>query len=237
MSLFDEIETNGYAILPRFIERGLAHSLIADIEALTRESDSIHRRGEKRAAYAIRNLLTEVQSVHYLSDGGACLGAASEALGAPAWPVRGILFDKTPEANWKVRWHQDCAVPLREKIETPGFSGWSVKDGVVHAEAPAYVLEQMVAIRIHLDDCGASNGPLRVLPGTHRDGVLSRERIIELSESRRATDLCVKMGDAILMKPLLLHASAQAEAPAHRRVIHIEYSSGVLPMGLEWHNI
>jgi ectoine hydroxylase-related dioxygenase (phytanoyl-CoA dioxygenase family) len=234
VSLFDEIETNGYAILPRFIEREAAQSLVTDIERLTHENESIHRRGRNKATYAIRNLLNEVESVRALAQGGACLNATSDALNATAFPVRGILFDKTPEANWKVRWHQDCAVPLREKIETPGFSGWSVKDGVIHAEAPASVLEKMVAIRIHLDDCGASNGPLRVLPGTHRDGVLSREKIIELSESQTAKDLCVGVGDAILMKPLLLHASAPAESPAHRRVIHIEYSCGGLPEGLRW---
>lgn len=37
------------------------------------------------------------------------------------------------------------------------------------------------------------------------------------------------------MRPLLLHASSPALAPAHRRVLHLEYAAAPLPPGLEWH--
>src|ERR1700680_406909 len=45
----------------------------------------------------------------------------------------------------------------------------AVKDGVVYAHAPASVLRQVLALRIHLDDSTSHNGPLRVLPGTHTE--------------------------------------------------------------------
>ena len=232
MALHAEIETDGFGIVPQLIDRGLAHHLIAEIETLDRNNAAIRRRGQNKATYAIRNLLTEIRDVQDLADGHACLSVVAEALGKTGYPVRGILLDKMPEANWKVCWHQDCAIPLQKKIETEGFAGWSQKAGVIHAEAPASVLEEMVTLRIHLDDCGLSNGPLRVIPGSHREGVIPRERIAEWAESRKALDLCVSMGDAILMKPLLLHASAPAVSPEHRRVIHIEYAACLLPNGL-----
>ncbi len=37
------------------------------------------------------------------------------------------------------------------------------------------------------------------------------------------------------MRPLLLHASSPATAPAHRRVVHLEFAPAPLSGGLEWH--
>jgi hypothetical protein len=42
-------------------------------------------------------------------------------------------------------------------------------------------------------------------------------------------------GDAILMRPLLLHASSAAVVPTSRQVIHIEYAAEDLPDGMEWY--
>jgi len=72
----------------------------------------------------------------------------------------------------------------------------------------------MLAVRIHLDRADSSNGGLRVLPGTHRMGRLS--------------------GEALLMRPLLLHASSRAVDPRARRVIPIEYGNCDLDGGLAW---
>ncbi len=41
--------------------------------------------------------------------------------------TKAIFFDKTPEANWYVTWHQDTVIQVTEKIETEGFSGWTRK--------------------------------------------------------------------------------------------------------------
>ena len=36
-------------------------------------------------------------------------------------PFRATLFDKSPQANWLVVWHQDTALPLRRRLD---ISGW-----------------------------------------------------------------------------------------------------------------
>ena len=46
-----------------------------------------------------------------------------------------------------------------------------VGQGRGHTRATAGdVLERMLTIRLHLDDCDAGNGPLRVMPGSHELG-------------------------------------------------------------------
>lgn len=150
-------------------------------------------------------------------------------------PVRGIYFDKSPEANWLVPWHQDLTVAVRERVDVPGFGPWSFKDGLPHVHAPVEFLQQMLTVRLHLDDTDATNGALRVLPGSHRMGRLPADRIQAL-RARQPEYLCaVSAGDAMLMRPLLLHASGRSTSPRRRRVLHIEYAGCALPAGLQCH--
>jgi ectoine hydroxylase-related dioxygenase (phytanoyl-CoA dioxygenase family) len=99
-----------------------------------------------------------------------------------------------------------------------------VKAGVLYAHAPAWALEQVVALRVSLDDSTVSNGPLRVLPGTHLDGVLSEERIEAFSRATTAVDCTAAAGGVIAMRPLTVHASSKSVSGQPRRVLHIEYA-------------
>lgn len=153
--------------------------------------------------------------------------------GAPR-PVRAIWFNKSAEANWLVAWHQDLAIAVRERIETPGFEAWSVKEGVPHVQPPAAVLERMLTVRIHLDDADERNGALRVIAGSHRLGRLDAEQIANLREERGETLCAAAAGDALLMRPLLLHASGRSTNDRPRRVLHLEYAGEDLPGGLGW---
>lgn len=226
------VTAHGYAILPNQLTPETLDALIAALGELDRTDGAVRRRGESRATYAIRNLLTLVPEVQRLAASAPILEIAQNVLGHGAFPVRGLLFDKTPEANWRVGWHQDTAVPLRTQRDVADFSGWSMKAGVLHADAPADVLDRMLAIRVHLDDCGAANAPLQVLSGSHRFGRI--EYTADALKNCPAQTLTVQRGDLILMKPLTLHASLPSASPGHRRVIHLEYAHGPLPGGLEW---
>lgn len=160
------------------------------------------------------------------------VGLAEQLVGPGAAPRRAILFDKTPGVNWNLGWHQDTKIPVRSVCrELEGYSAWSEKEGVVHVLPPPQVLEKCVALRLHLDDCSAANGALKVIPGSHLNGVRSDVNKAELKEQ---VTLEAMAGDLIWMRPLVLHASSKSESPHHRRVIHIEYSSATLPQGLEW---
>ena len=150
---------------------------------------------------------------------------ARSFLGPAAFPFRATLFDKSGQSNWLVVWHQDTALPLREKHETRGWGPWSVKDGIHYAHAPANTLEQIVAIRVHLDDSTTDNGPLRVLPGTHNRGLLTDDEIHQLSLEIEPDECHIELGGLVLMCPLIVHASSKAKSHQSRRVLHIEYAA------------
>lgn len=151
-------------------------------------------------------------------------------------PVRAIYFDKSPDANWFVAWHQDVTIALREQADVPGFGPWSVKDGIPHVQPPVELLEQMLTIRLHLDEADESNGGLRVIPGSHRFGRFNSERIQELLVTEPEHLCRAQAGDALLMRPLILHASSRSTNPRHRRILHIEYAGFELPPELNWHD-
>jgi ectoine hydroxylase-related dioxygenase (phytanoyl-CoA dioxygenase family) len=159
------------------------------------------------------------------------LAIARRWLGPDVHPYRATLSDKSPEANWLVVWHQDTALPLHRKVDVPGWGPWSEKAGVLYAHAPASALEAVVALRLHLDDSHADNGPLRVLPGSHERGVLSDEALRELAHDAQAEECLVGRGGIVVMKPLLVHASSKSSSPAPRKVLHIEYAKSLLQEG------
>jgi ectoine hydroxylase-related dioxygenase (phytanoyl-CoA dioxygenase family) len=156
------------------------------------------------------------------------MAMAQEILGRAALPFRATLFDKSPTSNWLVVWHQDTALPLCERREVPGWGPWSIKDGVNYAHAPASALEQVLALRLHLDDSIAENGPLRVLPGTHSLGVLSDEALRDLSTQIEAIDCTVPRGGILAMRPLVVHSSSKSQSNVPRRVLHMEYAASLV---------
>lgn len=149
---------------------------------------------------------------------------AEMLLGERAVPVRAILFEKTPDANWLVPWHQDVTLAAPEKLDLHGFSNWTCKDGMWHVQPPVEILSRMVAIRQHLDDCTGADGPLRVIPGSHRQGKLSDAEVQKFSQSSPKS-LVVNAGQVIAMHPLTIHSSPESTGRSRRRVLHIEYCS------------
>jgi hypothetical protein len=224
-------DASGYAIIPAVLSAAEVSELASSlIEA--GEGDTARRRGE---VYAIRNLLDAAPDIRRLCDRQVVRRLAENALGPECFPVQATLLDKIAEANWKVPWHQDLYIPVKKQIDVSGFCGWSEKAGVVHVKPPAEILDATVGIRLHLDECGEANGPLRVIPGSHRGGELNSDAIRDC-EKKMAPVIClVSLGGALLLKPLLLHASSPSQTPAHRRVIHLLFATGKLPGGLEWH--
>jgi Phytanoyl-CoA dioxygenase (PhyH) len=184
----------------------------------------------RRTRAGLRGVLAR-PSVRAMAD--ALAGLAGSALSGPAFPFRATLFDKSAQANWLVSWHQDTVLPVVARLDAPGWGPWTTKAGVLHAIAPAPALERVIALRIHLDDSTADNGPLRVLPGSHGHGVLSDAAIDRRVASFAPVTCLAERGDVLLMRPLLLHASSKGTSAAPRRVLHVEYATDrTLPGGL-----
>ena len=212
-----QVESDGYALVPHCVSDDTLRVLEAALNA--------DRHG-------VRNLLSN-EVVRTIAGSDEVRRPVESVLGAECFAVRGIFFNKNPSANWKVSWHQDCVIAVREKLDIEGWGPWSSKAGVIHVRPALEVLRQMLALRIHLDDCGDDNGPLRVIPGSHRDGILSDAEIQGRSKER-AVACAVGRRDGILMRPLILHSSPPAIRPSNRRVVHLEFAATELPHDALW---
>lgn len=228
-----DLERDGYVIVPSVIPPTHVAALIDAVESFEADHAAVREKGG--STYAVRRLCEMIPAVRALSESPAIRGLVEPVLGASARVVRSLLFDKNPGANWKVPWHQDLTIAVKARRDVPGFGPWSVKAGVTHVQPPAEVLERMLTIRLHLDDCGVDNGPLRVIPGSHTLGAIDPAAIPDVRRRLPEFTCTVPAGGAVLMRPLLLHASSPAERPGHRRVIHLEFAAAELPGGLEWH--
>jgi ectoine hydroxylase-related dioxygenase (phytanoyl-CoA dioxygenase family) len=144
------------------------------------------------------------------------------------------LFDKSPEKNWLVALHQDLSIPVKHRVQSSECSGWSEKEGPLYVQPPVSVLEQLVAVRIHIDDCPEESGALRVVAKSHLEGRLSRDRAEALRLEHGETAVPVDRGGALVMRPLILHASSKATSLSQRRVLHFVFGPPRLPLGLEW---
>ncbi len=133
--------------------------LLSPFEVSSLASDTLADPGRSRAG--ARHLMANPAAAA-VAHNSRLLALAREWLGPTAVPYRATLFDKSPTANWLVAWHQDTALPLKARADVPGWGPWSNKAGVLYAHAPAPALENVVALRIHLDDSTHANGPLRV---------------------------------------------------------------------------
>jgi len=215
-----QVKEQGFAVVPGILDESEQQRLI---DALGPVSGA-GKRG-----------VLNIPIVKQLASSSRILDVIRPHLPSEPRPVRSVYFDKSPNSNWLVAWHQDLTLAVRARIHVEGFVPWSTKDGAPHVQPPIELLEQMLTIRLHLDRCDESNGALRVLPGSHLLGRLSSERIQELREQRASLVCSAFAGDALLMRPLLLHASSRSQSNRHRRVLHIEYAAFSLPEPLQWH--
>lgn len=170
----------------------------------------------------------------WLGPGGTIHKIVADWLGPVADPVRAILFDKNPAANWALGWHQDRTIAVASHAEVEGFQHWNKKDGVDHVEPPFDLIERMLTVRIHLDPVSADNAPLLISPGTHR---LGRIREVELEDAveRHGSFACLAdAGDVWVYRTAIVHASKRASAPHRRRVLQVDYSADELPGPLRW---
>ena len=227
------IEHDGYA----FFEHVFTPTEVGElVEALGHSFDIDDESVRSRAGvpYAARNVLDSCPELARLWRHPLLVRLVHEVLGPHAGLVRALYLDKSPEVSWAVPWHKDIVVPVRPGSEqSEVFSKPTDRAGVPHAEAPVNVLRRMLTLRIHLDDSGVDNGPLRVLPGSHQTG---KDLVTEGYDSM---PVYAHPGDVLALRPLLAHKSGHVKegTTAHRRVLQLQFAASPdLPDGFEWVN-
>ena len=215
------LDETGFAEIPAVLDHGECVALVSALE-----SSRSRRAGS-------RNVLdfAACQRLAIYLKNHAALGSL---LPRGAVAVQCTLFDKSADRNWLVALHQDLSIPVQERVPYPECGGWCVKEGVLYVQPPVAVLQMLTAVRVHLDDCTADNGPLRIVPGSHRHGRLSVEAATALRDQRGERECLAHRGDVLAMRPLLLHASSKTRGKAPRRVLHLLFGPVGLPCGLKW---
>lgn len=229
------IEEHGFAIVEDVLAPEEVDALRIAIEQAIAESQDSTSVRDRGGVYAIRDVTEVVPEVRALHKHPGIAQLVAPILGAKAMLVRGLMFDKSPESNWGIFWHQDLSIAVRQREDIPGFGPWSIKAGIQHVQPPPRILQQMLTVRLHLDDCMESNGALRVLPGSHRSSRLNMFESETLQQSTAPATCCVCSGGAVIMRPLLLHSSHRATNASRRRVIHLELAAEPLPEPLKWY--
>lgn len=214
----------GFVITHSFMSTEWIHHILHDIEHTHLDLD----------VTGIRHIDKKLPSVSAYLASAEFSANAKSYLTSEHQLVRAILFNKTPDTNWYVTWHQDRTVSVSEKFDHPEWKNWSVKESVLHVQPPLAVLETMVTIRIHLDDTTQDNGCLKIISDSHRYGLLSQDQITEIVTRENIVYCEANTGDALIMRPHLLHASNKSVDPSHRRVLHLEFSDWVLPENICW---
>jgi hypothetical protein len=233
MDLTINLDQDGFAIVPGVYSaqacENLAAELLKILSDCTDEATALKRHNG--VIYGARNLLNVFPPARDIWRKQPLLDLLSAVLGSEFGLVRGLYFDKPPNSNWSLPWHQDLTIAVKDhSLPSQKFRNRTVKAGVPHVEAPYEVLAQMLTLRIHLDAATDENGPLQVLPGTH----IGRHATPPF---RPPVTILASAGDVLAMRPLLSHSSGPSKSSGlHRRIIHLEFAAHrSLPDGYHWH--
>lgn len=203
---------NGYLISEKVFEAAEMDSLIERLAVLNAEP--------QRPGY--RHLMAD-PAVRSLASDPRLTELVDNISGKRLIPFKATLFNKAGKANWLVAWHQDTTLPV---VGPPSSNDWgiaTIKDGITFCQAPARVLREIVALRIHIDDSGPDNGPLRLIAGSHKERLSDTEIDRVVTDGPQVTCTLGK-GGVIAMRPLIVHASSKCTSDRPRRVLHIEYA-------------
>jgi hypothetical protein len=232
--LVSELERDGFVLLRGVFTQAEVEAMRSTLEARLAAENDPAIRGDEGAVYAARNvhvLWPEVASVWKTPPLAAVLRAA---LGREMGLVRVLYFDKPPGQSWALPWHKDLTVAVRDnRLPSAHFRRPTAKAGVPHVEASEQVLQGMLTARIHLDEVTDENGPLKVIPGSHRTGKQM------VPDGALIRTLHAEAGDVLLIRPLVAHCSNRAhqDTTRHRRILHLEFASQPnLPDGYQWHD-
>lgn len=223
------LEQEGYFILDTLYSTSEIQQLSTCIEEASQDSTSFLKTKD---VFAIRQLLKNLPALNEILWNKNLTSVLSSIYTKSYFLTKAMYFDKPSTSNWFVPYHQDLSISVDQKKDLKEYINWTYKKGQHGVQPPLAVLKNTTTVRIHLDDTNATNGALKVIPASHTKGII---RTDQKDWNKYEERICaVKRGGAMLMKPLLLHASNKTTNGKQRRVIHLEFCDQPLEAPLEW---
>ncbi|MEX6687087.1 phytanoyl-CoA dioxygenase family protein [Danxiaibacter flavus] len=229
MNYRDGLNERGFATVRNIYSADDIERILNVIDSAEKSKETFRRSTE---LFAIRQFLKELPEILEIIFNSRLHAVLKNFFKGNYFVVKSIYFDKPKTSNWYVSYHQDLTISVDKKNEMAGFGPWTVKQNQFAVQPPLEILQQILTIRIHLDETSGDNGALRVVPGSHLKGIYRPEAIDWNIE--KEVVCAVPQGGIMLMRPLLLHSSGRTINDMPRRVIHIEFSDLELPAGLRW---
>ncbi|WP_421753072.1 phytanoyl-CoA dioxygenase family protein [Croceimicrobium sp.] len=224
-----EFKELGSSIIPGVFNETEINSILDQLEQAKPAQETLI---ENENLFAIRQLLIQVPDLADLIFTSRFFQVLLELAGTDYSLSKAIYFDKAGHSNWFVAYHQDLSISVKEKASVTGYRHWTLKKGQYGVEPPLEILENTITVRIHLDNTGAENGALRIIPKSHKKGI---HRFNPAEANLEEEQICeVESGGIHIMSPLLMHASNRSSANLPRRVIHLEFNSVAMDKPLEW---
>lgn len=229
MKQTDDFLVNGFATIDNIYTIEEVDKILEQINQASSDKETFRKSAD---LFAIRQFLREVPLTVDTIFNNNLKSALTQLLGNKYFVVKSIYFDKPQTSNWYVSYHQDLTISVDKKLALKGFEFWTTKHNQFAVQPPLDILENILTVRIHLDETDENNGALKVVPQSHLKGIYRPETIDWTVESE--VNCTVSKGGIMLMKPLLLHSSGRTTNDRRRRVIHIEFSNQELPIELNW---
>lgn len=220
---------NGFATIENIYSTEEVDNILKQINQANSDKETFRKSSD---LFAIRQFLKEVPATIHTIFNSNLKNILTHLLGEKYFVVKSIYFDKPQTSNWYVSYHQDLTISVDKKLSLKGYEFWTTKQSQFAVQPPLDILQNIVTVRIHLDDTDENNGALKVVSKSHSKGIYRPETIDWTVESE--VSCRVSKGGIMLMKPLLLHSSSRTTNNKQRRVIHIEFSNLELPSELNW---
>lgn len=227
-NIYQDLQDNGFSIIPDVFDSKEIQNIVEIIEKEKKENPNFRKSQD---LFVIRTFIKEIPALQAIVLNNKIRNLLKH-FGENYQLVKSIYFDKPPKANWLVAWHQDLTISIKEKLEIQGFKNWLKKSTYFSVEPPQPYLDNIITLRIHLDNCTQENGALRVLANTHKRIQKQKDLSTQVFDSVQTCE--AKKGAILAMKPLIWHSSRRSENEAKRRIIHLEFSNLDLPENLDW---
>ncbi|WP_380874227.1 hypothetical protein ACFB49_46570 [Sphingomonas sp. DBB INV C78] len=215
----EQFATQGYAVFERVLEGAALELLRAECDAFVAREDAkmdaagvdrldLSHRGKR---YFANECQREVPALRGVLFSDTMADVCRATLGDTAYFFFDQYVVKCPEAGMPFSWHQD--------------SGYVVGNGGPADHAP------YLTCWITLDDATEENGTVRVIPGSHRNGIITHERqagsndLVGAPAEVRGVTVEVPAGSIVAFSSLLLHATGANTSDKPRRVYLAQYTS------------
>ena len=221
-SMRQEFENHGFLLFSGLFSEDEIAQVRSEVETIAaREGPEVVYESESDAVRMVYGAHRFNDAFHRLSRHPRWLEPAQALMGGPVYIHQSRLNTKAAFQGGPWAWHQDYAT-------------WSDRDGL--REPRAF----MVAIL--LDEANTSNGPLMLVPGSHRSGLIAeaadnhespaytvfqigREHLTRIVDAGSIKPFIGPPGSVLITHANMVHGSAGNITPWPRRIFYLNVAA------------